>query len=406
MENTALKKAGRLLEIIHDLPERYGYGSLVEEAIEAFTGMDYQKAASIFEEAIDEYGPDKELWCCLAFAYIFDGEIDSGIECLSNYADLEDDDEKRELAESLIVDLESKMIMEESSREILAALERGEDVDVDEIMKEAGEEEEVKVNPDIFREYDIRGVADVDLKSPFVRLLGETLGIYFREKGESRVLVGRDNRLSGARIRDALVEGLTSVGCDVYDIGVVITPIFYYARISKGINAGVMITASHNPTEYNGFKVALGSATIHGEEIKEVGRRVEERAKELALGIGITAESTKPGKVFEVDAVEDYLSMITDKIKLGDRKLKVVVDCGNGTAGLFVERYLHSLGCEVIPLYCESDPTFPNHHPDPVKSSNLTDMIKVVKKSKADVGIGFDGDGDRIGVVDDKGEII
>lgn len=260
----------------------------------------------------------------------------------------------------------------------------------------------VRLNPEIFREYDIRGIADQDLTPEAVSLFARAAAAYFKEHGETRVLVGRDNRLSSDRIRDNLVAGLTNAGCAVVDIGTVITPLFYYSRILYGLNAGVMITASHNPSAFNGFKVALGAATIHGAEIKKLHTLAERLKQE---------EEVKPAapvaeRIEYKDPAPAYLKMLTDKIKLGPQKLKVAVDCGNGTASLFAEKFLSGLGCEVIPLFCESDGSFPNHHPDPVNSANLQTLKKVVLEKKADLGIGFDGDGDRLGVVDDEGNII
>lgn len=261
----------------------------------------------------------------------------------------------------------------------------------------------IQVNPDIFREYDIRGIADSDLSPEMVFLLGKALADYFRKHGTTQVLIGRDNRLSGERIRNNLVSGLLTGGMEIVDIGVVISPILYYSRILYDIDAAVMITASHNPGEYNGFKIALGPATIYGDQIQEL-RRMMEVAAPASVEL-LSAEEVERC-IEQRNPVPAYLEMLTEKIQLGAYKPKVVVDCGNGTASLFAVDYLRRLGCEVVPLYCESDPTFPNHHPDPVKSSNLRELRRLVLEYGADVGIGFDGDGDRIGVVDDQGEIV
>ena len=259
------------------------------------------------------------------------------------------------------------------------------------------------INREIFREYDIRGLEETDLRPEVVALLGRVLADYFREAGKTRVLIGRDNRLSGERIRANLVSGLIAGGMEVVDIGVVISPMFYYARVLFDIDAGIMITASHNPGEYNGFKIALGPATIHGEEIQGVLRRME--AAE-GTEIPLLSPEEVEAKVEKRSIWPQYLQMMRDKIKLGPKPLKVVVDCGNGTASLFAEELFTALGCEVIPLYCTSDPTFPNHHPDPVRSDNLKELQALVTKEGADVGIGFDGDGDRIGIVDNEGAIV
>lgn len=259
----------------------------------------------------------------------------------------------------------------------------------------------IKVNPDIFREYDIRGIAETDLNSDFVYLFGRAVADYFKEKGETTVLVGRDNRLSSDRIRDSLVAGLTNGGCRVVDIGTVTTPLFYYARVLYQINAGMMITASHNPSEFNGFKIALGFGTIYGAEIL----KVRDLAIALSQSETITPQPAISARIDIRDPKDNYINMLTDKIKL-PKKLKVAVDCGNGTASLMAEGFLKRLGCEVIPLFCESDGNFPHHHPDPVKSSNLRFLKEAVLTHHADIGIGFDGDGDRLGVVDNTGRII
>lgn len=251
------------------------------------------------------------------------------------------------------------------------------------------------LNQNMFRMYDIRGVWKEDLTVDTAELIGKAFGTYIREKGIKDVLVGRDNRVSSSPIRDALIKGLNATGCDVVDVGVVTTPAFYYARVLYNFEAGLMITASHNPPQFNGFKVAVGSSTIYGDELMKLYYIADE---------GKFAEGA--GSLKYAYPINDYMNMIKDKVKLGDRKLKVVVDCGNGTGSYFYPDVIYSLGCDVYPIFCESDPTFPNHFPDPVKAENLADLIKEVKRLNADLGIAFDGDGDRIGVVDDKGNII
>jgi phosphomannomutase/phosphoglucomutase len=258
-----------------------------------------------------------------------------------------------------------------------------------------------QVNTEIFREYDIRGNAGEDLGSDFVYLFGVAAAAYFKNAGETTVLVGADNRTSSERIRAGLIAGLTNSGCRVVDIGTATTPLFYYSRVLYGINAGLMITASHNPAEFNGFKVACGPSTIYGAEITKL--------RDLCVELGRRTDlKPQPALVTQVERREPaaaYLEMLTEKIKL-PRPLKVAIDCGNGTAGLWAEACFRRLGCEVIPLFCESDGTFPNHHPDPVSSANLQSLKQTVLTSGADLGIGFDGDGDRLGVVDDTGRII
>ncbi len=251
------------------------------------------------------------------------------------------------------------------------------------------------MNPLIFRQYDVRGNAERDLTDETVRLLGRAFGTYVQEHGSREVLVGRDNRLSSPRLHQAFVDGLVASGCLVMDLGLIVTPMLYYARIYFGIDGGVMITGSHNPPDENGFKLACGDGTIYGEEIQYLREIIEK--KRFTSGAG---------QVVERDIAAPYLAMLKEKIALGRRKLKVAVDCGNGTASLFAEQILEGWGCDVIPLHCVSDGHFPVHHPDPVKTANLQDLRKAVAEHGADLGVAYDGDADRLGVVDEKGEVI
>lgn len=255
----------------------------------------------------------------------------------------------------------------------------------------------ISLDPSIFREYDIRGVVETQFGPDVVRLLGRALARHFQQAGERDVLVARDNRLTGPELRDALIEGLAAEGCQVTDLGILISPAFYWARLRLGIDAGVILTASHNPPEFNGMKIALGPSTIYGEEIQQVRRIAEELASTPTPPIVKAVKTASIG--------DEYVDMLAEKIQLGPKKLRVAVDCGNGTASLFAVRFLERIGCEVEPLYCTSDPTFPNHHPDPVKEENLRDLQRLVLEKRCDVGIAFDGDGDRIGVVDDQGNM-
>ncbi len=250
----------------------------------------------------------------------------------------------------------------------------------------------MKLNENMFRMYDIRGVWGEDLTDETAEMIGKAFGTYVRQKGIKDVLIGRDNRLSSRPLRDALVKGLTSTGCDVLDVGVLTTPAFYYSNFLYNYQAGMMITASHNPPQFNGFKVMVGPSTIYGDELKKLYYLAEKGEFEKGTG-----------NVKYAYPINAYVNMIKENVKLGERKLKVVVDCGNGTGSYFYPDVIYNLGCEVYPLYCESDPTFPNHFPDPVKEENLKDLIEEVKRVNADLGIAFDGDGDRIGVVDEKG---
>ncbi|MFH0853995.1 MAG: phosphomannomutase/phosphoglucomutase [bacterium] len=248
------------------------------------------------------------------------------------------------------------------------------------------------INPYIFREYDIRGIADIDLIDEVVELIGKSYASYIKGK---EIIVGMDNRLSSERIKKSLVKGILSMGKDVIDIGLTISPILYYSRILYGIEGAIMITGSHNPGEYNGFKLCKGEFTMYGEQIKDLEKIIKaENFKE-----------TIKGKIYERDPFFQYEEMLKEKIKI-DKKFKVIVDCGNGAIGKFAPKIIANWGCEVVPLYCELDGNFPNHLPDPAKKEALNDLIKKVKEENADLGFGFDGDGDRIGVVDEIGNII
>ena len=258
----------------------------------------------------------------------------------------------------------------------------------------------VRINPSIFREYDIRGVVGPDLTPDVAEAIARAYATYLRSRlpdpgSRIPVVVGRDNRESSPWIRDAVVRGLRTSGCDVVDIGTVITPVFYFARVHYGIDGGVMITASHNPPEFNGFKLAHGFGTIYGDEIQAVRRLAD--AGETISG---------NGRLEEREVVPAYRKMLQQKVTLGPRRLRVVLDCGNGTASLIAPQVLEDFGVDLVRLYSDSDPRFPHHHPDPVQPENLRDLIVTVRREHADVGIGLDGDGDRIGVVDDRGEII
>ena len=259
----------------------------------------------------------------------------------------------------------------------------------------------MRIDPTIFREYDIRGVVGTDLTPEVAGAIARAYVTFLRRQTPGGdppppVVVGRDNRESSPEIGDAVVSSLRRAGCPVVDIGTVITPVFYFARVHLGIDGGIMVTASHNPSEFNGFKLARGFGTLYGGEIQQVRELIDAAAPDGAA----------PGGVERRDLFPAYRAMLSDKIRLGPRRLRVVVDCGNGTASLIAPQVLEDLGCDVIRLYCESDPRFPHHHPDPVDPHNLQDLITVVKREGADLGLGFDGDGDRLGVVDDQGEIL
>lgn len=252
----------------------------------------------------------------------------------------------------------------------------------------------MEINPKIFREYDIRGIVGRDLTPAVVELLGRAIGTYFIEHGKQDMALGRDCRLSSPGFAEALTEGLISTGCDVTDLGVVPTPLLYFCIFFKKKEAGVQITGSHNPPEHNGFKMMLGEETLYGPAVQEVYAVIKK---------GKFAEGK--GKRSSYDLVPEYEDYVRGIIKL-ERKIKVVLDAGNGTAGFVASPLLTKLGCEVVERYCDMDGSFPNHHPDPTLPEAMEDLIRAVGETKAELGIGYDGDGDRIGVVDDAGNII
>src|SRR4051794_4082990 len=246
----------------------------------------------------------------------------------------------------------------------------------------------------VFREYDIRGIADEELLDGDVESLGRSLGTYLIRHSGRSICHGRDCRLSGNRLQDALLKGLLATGCTVLDIGVVPTPVLYYSAVHFAADGAIMITGSHNPPEYNGFKTVCGTGTLYGEAIQDVYKLIAKNDCESGQGT-----------VQEVDAVTPYVDEIASQFKF-ERKVKVVVDAGNGTAGPVIHRILKKLNVEATELYFEMDGSFPNHHPDPTVLSNLTDLKESVGKHNAELGVAFDGDADRIGAVDENGEVI
>lgn len=257
------------------------------------------------------------------------------------------------------------------------------------------------ISQTIFRQYDVRGIVGRDLTEEVAYGLGRGYAAYLASRGLSgAVAVGRDNRPSGAMLRDALVRGLTECGIDVVDVGVVPTPLLYWAVNHEPVVGGIQITGSHNPPEYNGFKMSAGPGSLHGEEIQVLYRLI-------VAGSFPTAGT---GSVRHVEVVDRYVEDITAKIgriaRADGTPLKVVYDCGNGAGALVAPQLMDALGVDGIGLFCESDGTFPNHHPDPTVPENLADCIAAVRKSGAEIGVAFDGDADRIGVVDGEGRII
>jgi phosphomannomutase/phosphoglucomutase len=251
------------------------------------------------------------------------------------------------------------------------------------------------MNPHIFREYDIRGVVGKDLNQETVYVLARAVGTYFRQNGAKRISIGRDARASSPEFRDLMIKGLNESGCDCVDAGMIPTPLLYFTLFNWDVDGGVMITGSHNPADNNGFKICLGKTSIFGPQIQEI-RKIAESGNFVS----------GQGTVQEDDVIEPYRQYVLSNIKLGKRRIKVVVDGGNGMGGYIAVPLYKDMGCEVIELFCEPDSNFPNHHPDPTVVENMRFAIKAVTEHNADLAIAFDGDGDRIGVVDEKGEII
>ncbi len=254
-----------------------------------------------------------------------------------------------------------------------------------------------KIPAYIFREYDIRGLAEEELTSENVELIALAYGTWLVRNGVSKATLGGDVRLSTNRIKAALANGLLSAGVDVIDLGITSTPAFYWSFFRCNADGGIQVTGSHNPKEFNGLKVAFKKTTLWGDEIQNIYRMIE--AGDIVI-------ADKPGTFSTLNITEEYIDMLVSKIKLGGRKLKVVCDYGNGTGGLYGPAVFRKIGCEVINLFSEPNGNFPNHHPDPTKRTNLISLIETVKKEHADVGFGYDGDSDRLGVVDNKGNMI
>ena len=248
--------------------------------------------------------------------------------------------------------------------------------------------------PEIFKAYDIRGIVGKTLTRASVLSIGRAIGAEARQRKVKTVVVGRDGRLSGPELSRALIEGICASGVDVADIGMVPTPLAYFAAHHLKTGSAVMVTGSHNPPDYNGFKIMLAGDTLHSTAITALRKRIVE---------GRLAEGT--GRIKAVDVRADYLARIVSDVKLS-RKMRIVVDCGNGVAGAVAPELFRRMGCELVELYCDVDGNFPNHHPDPSKPDNLKDVIRALRETDAELGLAFDGDGDRLGVVTKDGEII
>jgi phosphomannomutase/phosphoglucomutase len=250
------------------------------------------------------------------------------------------------------------------------------------------------LKPTIFREYDIRGVADTELRSDDVVLLGKGFGTYLQRATGRKINVGCDCRLSSARLKEALIQGLMATGCDVTDVGIIPTPLLYFSQVHLAADGAIMITGSHNPPEYNGFKTLAGSAAIYGDQIQEIRGLIEAHNFEIGKGSRRTYDIETP-YVDEIAAQFQY-----------SRRVKVAIDAGNGTAGPTMHRLLSKLNVEPIEMFYEMDGTFPNHHPDPTLPENLEHLVQVVKETGAELGMAFDGDSDRLGAVDERGRVV
>jgi phosphomannomutase/phosphoglucomutase len=250
------------------------------------------------------------------------------------------------------------------------------------------------MNPEVFREYDIRGIVDKDLNSEFVYRLGQAIGTYGRDRGVSLMTVGRDCRLSSEEFHDAIMKGIIATGINVIDIGLCATPMLYFSIRYLKANGGVMVTGSHNPPEFNGFKICIGQDTIYGQEIQQLKNIMENSA--YLIGRGTLRKN---------DIMDPYYDSICENVEV-KTGIHVVVDGGNGVGGFFALPLLNRFECTVSPLYCDMDGRFPHHFPDPTIEKNLAELIRVVKREQADVGFAYDGDADRIGVITDGGDIL
>ncbi|MBW2296646.1 MAG: phosphomannomutase/phosphoglucomutase [Deltaproteobacteria bacterium] len=250
------------------------------------------------------------------------------------------------------------------------------------------------MNPQMFREYDIRGIAGKDMNADDVVLIGKAIGTYLLRQGNSNLTVGQDCRTTSPRYAQKLIQGLTETGCDVVDIGVCPTPVAYFSIRHLRKQGNVMVTASHNPPEYNGFKICSGFDSVFGEQIQQILKYIQKNDFESGNG-----------NVETYDVVPYYKAHLLENITVR-KNLRVGIDAGNGTAGITAVPITKNLGCDVFDIYCDMDGTFPNHEADPTVLENMTDLIALVREKKLDVGFGYDGDGDRIGVVDEEGNLV
>jgi phosphomannomutase / phosphoglucomutase len=267
----------------------------------------------------------------------------------------------------------------------------------------------LKIPPSIFREYDVRGIAGRDISPEFAECLGMAYGKMAREKSgmdRMKIAIGWDCRLTSDDYATALVNGVRKAGHDVIQLGVCPTPLTYFSIFHLKLDGGIMVTGSHNPADYNGFKICIGKDTIHGHQIQELKKEMEAIAPRFGHGSGEPDGHYQTGTVGQFDIIPAYVDFLAKHARPSQKKLKVVLDAGNGTASTVAPLLFERLGAQVIPLYCKLDGRFPNHHPDPTVVENLKDLIATVRREKADMGIAFDGDSDRIGLVDENGRAI
>jgi phosphomannomutase/phosphoglucomutase len=254
------------------------------------------------------------------------------------------------------------------------------------------------LSPSIFKAYDIRGIVDETLTVEAVRAIGLALGAQARQAGARETVIGRDGRLSGPALSAALADGFRDAGIDVIDVGMVPTPVVYYATFELGTGTGVAVTGSHNPPDYNGLKMVIAGDAIYGEAIQRL-------RETIAAGSLSPVPVHDRGALRSEDLLARYIARITGDVKLA-RPMRIAIDCGNGVAGAIAPQLLRALDCDVIELFCEVDGTFPNHHPDPARPENLQDLVRCLRETDAEIGLAFDGDGDRLGVVTKEGNII
>ena len=253
----------------------------------------------------------------------------------------------------------------------------------------------MQIDSSIFKAYDIRGVVDKTLTVEATRAIGQALGALAKQNNVDTLCVGRDGRLSGPKLSQALMDGITDMGINVKSIGMTPTPVLYFATFLTSTGSGIAVTGSHNPPEYNGLKMMMAKDTLYGEGIQALRTQIEK---------GLEVSPVK-GKIEEIDVITPYLDKITSDVKLA-RRIKIAIDCGNGVTGPVAMELFERLGCDITPLFTEIDGHFPNHHPDPSKPANLATLIETVKSTDVELGLAFDGDGDRLGVVTKSGQII